>query len=310
MHTVKAVSLAGILFVGTYSLSLIHAGNPPTERHSVPFNSSPTNQALEQLRKATADAPNDLPAWKSLATALGEELKNDDFQSQELTLELVDVLSNVLRLEPSDGQALLTLANLAFNQKAFDKSAELYERYLSVNPSDLLARASYGSSLSFLGKLDQAEQELKATLKLDSAQFQALAYLCILYSQKGDQKSALEYGNKAIKAAPSDEARTRLSAFLTKLRVGSESSVHAAGKIESPGSLDEYVKKHPILGQRLVEIERSTAEIRIKLKEFPLAAMPPMAKNKLSKDLLPLVSPGQKVILVDIDNNQELTINN
>lgn len=296
-----------ILFCSAMGLASIHGGTPPTQRHSASMNSS-GSVLIEKLREATSSAPDDLASWKALANALGDELKKADFDSPDLTLEMVDVLSNVLRIEPNDPQALLTLANLAFNQKAFIKSAELYQRYLTSQPNDLLARASLGSSYTFLKRYDDAEKELLSVLKSDPQQFQGLAYIAILYAEKGDKDRAIQFGERAVKAAPVEEAKVRFTIFLDKLR-GTSSAVPSTEAAPQPKMLlEDYVKKHPILGPKLVAFKNEGALYSIELKNFPIAAMPPMAKDKLKRDMIPLVPQGSKIKFIDIDSGDEFTL--
>jgi tetratricopeptide (TPR) repeat protein len=293
-----------VLFGSAFGLAAIHGGTPPTQVHAASMSQN-GGILIEKLREATSAAPDDLASWKALANALGEELKKADFESPDLSLEMVDVLSNVLRLEPNDPQALITLANLAFNQRAFTKSAELYQRYLQTQPSDLLARASLGSSYTFLKKFDDAERELLAVLKSDPRQFQGLAYISILYAEKGDKVRAIEFGGRAVDAAPVEEARVRFTVFLDKLKgISEEPKAPATQKV----SFDDYVRNHPILGPKLVALKADGQLHIIELKNFPIAAMPPMAKDKLKRDMLPLLPAGSKVKLVDLDNGLDFIL--
>ena len=304
------VLLAGVILFGTsYGISKIHGGTPPTKVHQAAMTPG-SNLLLEKLREVTAAAPDDVAAWKTLANALSEELKRLEFDSPDLSLEMVDVLSNVLRLEPSDPQALITLANLAFNQRAFVKAAELYERYLARHSDDLLARASLGSSYTFLGRMDDAERELLAVVKSDPQQFQGLAYVSILYSEKGDQQKAVEFGQRALAVAPGEEAKARFGAFLEKLGHASSRTTAPAQSPQqvSQVTFDEYVKKHHILGPKLSAIKNGEKNKIVELNNFPIAAMPPIAKQKLERDLLALLPAGFSVKLIDLDNKAELVL--
>ena len=80
----------------------------------------------------------------------------------ETVLEAIDALRAILRIDAKDRYALVNLADISFQQQIFNKSVEYYEKYLALAPEDSNARARYGSSLSFLGKHDQAVASIVA----------------------------------------------------------------------------------------------------------------------------------------------------
>jgi tetratricopeptide (TPR) repeat protein/ribosomal protein L40E len=132
-------------------------------------------------------------------------------------LEQVDYLAGILRQNPNDITALIALADLSFNNKAFTKAAEYYSRYLQLVPADNSVRSRYGSSLTFLGAFDEAIFELNQILSEEPGHFQALAYLSIAYAQSGNRELALKAGQAALENAPDGEARERFVGFLESL---------------------------------------------------------------------------------------------
>jgi tetratricopeptide (TPR) repeat protein len=184
------------------------------------------------------------------------------------------------------------MADVSFDQKAFTKAQEFYERYLKLEPDNHGARARYASTLTFLGQYDKSVQELNAVLKQDPKNFPAMAYLSITYAQQGDLSKANETGAAALNLAPSDEARARFSAFMTTLQAQAAASP-ARGNIEAPKSeapvqavttgiagFVAQVQNNPVAGPKFVGHEEVKEELRLTFKDFPMSQMPPFAKEK------------------------------
>jgi tetratricopeptide (TPR) repeat protein len=240
------------------------------------------------MRREVEAAPEDLTKLKVFAGILGDKIRQEPKASQGLVFEAIDVLSRILHVAPNDPGALLLMADVSFEQQAFSKSLEFYEKYLRIEQQDLGARARYASTLTFLGRFDDSIKELKKVLAQDPKNFPAMAYVAITYHQKGDFKTARQYGTKALEIAPSEEARARFSGFMESLKQA-ESAAPAASSQQvadkhSGGveALVAAVQSNPIAGPKFVKHEVSHDEGVIKLyfKDFPMAMMPPFAKEK------------------------------
>ncbi|MBN8548788.1 MAG: tetratricopeptide repeat protein [Deltaproteobacteria bacterium] len=273
-----------------WSLQESRAGVKPTEAYKpeYPVASSEPDPAFDGLRNAAQAHPNDPEAIWPLATALLEKIRDSEQPSPALVLEATDVLGQLLRIDPKDPHALLSLADISFNQKVFDKSVNLYERYLAEEPNDLPARSRYASSLAFVGKTDAAIKELKEVLKIEPNNFHALAYLSITYAQTGDRAQALEVGKSALAHAPSKEAHERFNEFLLAVAAQKESApgkaqTTAEDKNSSGGSneLAAFVKTNPVAGPKYVRFEaKDKGSLDLYFRNFPMSAMPPFAKTK------------------------------
>lgn len=233
---------------------------------------------IEELRKATAERPGDLAAWRALVVAIEALTPEGEEPAKEVVFELVHALSEVLKLDPSDYPAMAALADLSFNQQVFDKSIALYERYLAAKPDDLSVRARYGSALSFAGRFSDAERELRSVIAKEPARFDAQAYLAIVLAQMGNVEEAKRQGAAALDTAPSAEARERFAAFLTRLTSsGSEPQPPAT----SSTNLESFLRAHPIAGSKVVSVEeQGGGPIRVTMQDFPMSAMPETIRQK------------------------------
>lgn len=234
------------------------------------------DEELDNLRTELEKSPQDLDKLRALVARIATLMRQSPEASQVLALEAVDTLGSILKQTPEDPEALIMMADVSFDQRAFEKAAGFYERYLKVSPEDLGARARYGSTLTFLGKLDQSVTELTTILEKDPSNFPANAYLSITYAEKGDEVKALEIGQKALSLAPNDEARARFGSFVDSIKE----------EKKDPGVPDNAIvaaiRRNPIAGPKFVEFSESEDKTVLSLifRDFPMQAMPPFAKEK------------------------------
>ena len=261
------------------------------ERHSesVPEESPLNDPQINALRADIEKDPQNLEKLKMLAGMLGDHIRENPTGSQGVVFEAIDVLSRILSISPNDPGGLVMMADVSFDQRAFTKSKDFYEKYLKIEPNNLGARARYASTLTFLGDYENAISQLNTVLKTDPKNFPAMAYLAITYAQKGEVAKAKEIGTKALSLAPSEEARTRFSSFMAALdQGGAQSNSPARGNVTSEvaglSGVEGFVAKvkaNPVAGPKLVAHEDSkNGDLKLVFKDFPMDKMPPFAKEK------------------------------
>jgi tetratricopeptide (TPR) repeat protein len=227
---------------------------------------------------------------------LGYLLRQNPGASSDLVFEAIDVYGKILQREPNDPTALVMMADVSFDQKAFTKALDFYERYLAIDPKDLGARARYASTLTFLGRYDDSISELGKVLESDPNNFPAMAYLAITYAQKGETSKAKAVGADALNLAPSDDARARFASFVSSLGDADkdvaqvkprdsqveprESQVEQKGETGINGFI-QSIKANPVAGVKFKSYEYApNGTITLKFADFPMAQMPPFAKEK------------------------------
>ena len=260
--------------------------------------SSPSAESPElvTMRKAVEAAPEDLQKLKAFAGMLGDLLRQNPGASSDLVFEAIDVYGKILQREPNDPTALVMMADVSFDQKAFTKALDFYERYLAIDSKDLGARARYASTLTFLGRYDDSISELGKVLESDPNNFPAMAYLAITYAQKGETSKAKAVGADALNLAPSDDARARFASFVSSLGDADkdvaqvkprdsqveprESQVEQKGETGINGFI-QSIKANPVAGVKFKSYEYApNGTITLKFADFPMAQMPPFAKEK------------------------------
>jgi cytochrome c-type biogenesis protein CcmH/NrfG len=242
------------------------------------------------MRSEVERAPSDMTKLKVFAGMLGDHLRSNPNADPVLVFEAIDVFGRILQSEPNDPGALVMMADLSFDQRAFTKALDFYERYLKIEPDDLGARSRYASTLTFLGRYDDSIAELGKVLASDPKNFPALAYLAITYAQKGEILKAKAIGGDALKLAPSDEARARFASFVSSLDQAAEgssskspdsASVPDAAARGGIASFIETIRSNLVAGPKFAGYEQLGANtIRLKFNNFPMAQMPPFAKQK------------------------------
>jgi cytochrome c-type biogenesis protein CcmH/NrfG len=285
-----AVVLFGAGFgLQSYLTPSLKMAMPERHSESVQEDAPLNDPQIDALRAEIEREPQNLEKLKMLAGMLGDRIRENPDSSQGIVFEAIDVLSRILTIAPNDPGGLVMMADVSFDQRAFTKSKDFYEKYLKIEPNNLGARARYASTLTFLGDYENAISQLTTVLKADPKNFPATAYLAITYAQKGDVGKAKETGKSALALAPSEEARTRFSAFMSALDEGGAQGVSPArGNVPTDasalGGVEGFVAKvkaNPVAGPKLVAHEDAkNGDLKLVFKDFPMDKMPPFAKEK------------------------------
>lgn len=289
----------------------------PVRSAQVPLKESPQ---LVAMREDVRRSPEDLQKLKMFAGMLGDQLRSKPDAPPGLVFEAIEVFGRILEKEPNDPLALVLMADVSFDQKAFTKALDFYNRYLEVAPDDLGARARYASTLTFLGRYDDSVSELEKVLKIEPKNFPAKAYLAITFAQKGDIRRAKLIGEEALVLAPSEEARARFSSFVSSLD-GTSSNIGVGGApTENRGAEPERglqgfitaLRLNPVAGPKFVRLNKAdNSTVILLFKEFPMDKMPPFAKQKFFQGLKRALTENgldsvEKVKFVDVDSGREL----
>lgn len=255
------------------------------------------NPQLTAMRREVETAPGDITKLKVYAGMLGDALRSNPGAAPALVFEAIDVFGRILQQEPNDPAALVMMADVSFDQRAFTKALDFYERYLKVDPTDLGARSRYASTLTFLGRYDDSIKELGKVLQSDPKNFPAMAYLAITYAQKGDLTTAKKIGGDALAAAPSEDARARFSSFVASLdqadsrgeleqpeistpQQGGAEPAQKSGVVSGVDGFIAALRANPVAGPKFVRHERVNKTLKLYYRDFPMSQMPPFAKDK------------------------------
>jgi len=287
-----------------------------SKQHSeTPLEESVDDPQMAALRRDLESEPTNLEKLKIMAGFLGDKLRSNPQSSNAIVFEAIDVLGKILAISPKDPGALVMMADVSFDQRAFTKAQEFYEKYLALEPDNLGARARYASTLTFLGDYDKSIQQLDTVLKEDPKNFPAMAYLSITYAQRGDIPKAREVGVTALNLAPSDEAKARFSAFMSTLDGNAPSNDGSPVRSQNSGGVEGFVaavRSNPVAGPKLVGHQESkSGELSLVFKDFPMAQMPPFAKEKFFSSLRSAAAAAKldsikTLVFVDADSGSKM----
>ena len=117
---------------------------------------------------------------------------------------------------PKNEQAWIGLANAYAQTQQVQKSGEAAQRVLEIAPENVIAYYFQGFAELQRGETDKAEKTLREALKVNPQYSPANFYLAIIYRDRGDLRTALEFSNASWKHNGKFTQGKQLSAELQK----------------------------------------------------------------------------------------------
>jgi len=115
----------------------------------------------------------------------------------------VKELTDKIKKDPKDFDALVELGNLNFDQKNYDDAIKLYKQALQIRPDTLNLRTDMGTAMFYLNRFDDAIATFQDVLKQDPNNAQALFNLGVaMLHGKNDPERAIEYWEKLVETNP------------------------------------------------------------------------------------------------------------
>ena len=112
-------------------------------------------------------------------------------------------LTNKIKQNPKDFDAIVELGNINFDQKNFSDATNLYKKALEIRPNASNVRTDMGTAFFYQDRFDEAIETFKETLKTDPTNAQALFNLGVtMLHGKNDPNGAVEYWQKLIDTNP------------------------------------------------------------------------------------------------------------
>lgn len=313
---VWTVAGAVVLSKSTWMLAHSLAGEKPVAAQNEPKPLEPFAAEILALKKQVENAPDDATLLKRYAgmleTAAGHSGK------LEYVVELEQIYRNIIRVAPENAvREKERLADIRFSMKDFEQAETLYRDVLSTEPGNQKVRGRLASTLTFMGNFDAAIEELEIVIAATPDSFQGHAYLAITYAQMGNTQKALDVGHIALSLAPSEEAKNRFTAFLNSLAPIDTASEPATKSVPNkkdtegnsgPAAVIEYLVTNEITAAKFVSSTQNEDTLILRFKNFPVAAMPPFAKEKFFSNLKNYSKDSsiKIIILLDADSNEEL----
>ena len=255
----------------------------------------PTGSLLRQKESVDNDPDN-----LELRFNYAESLLRTGTNSSDVSAIIASIseFSKVLERDPKHPAALLALARVSFETGAVENSISYFDRYLTIKPKDKRARndlalaymqaRDYKTSIAILEELTFRHQDY----------FESRFGLAMARRLNGETEQAKIDADVAFNLASTDRQKDAVKTFISTMALRAEelqaesasssnkketelvASSASAPNSESAQALENYLKSHPILSEKLVAIDwTSYDQAEVVLKEFPIIGMPQVAKD-------------------------------
>jgi tetratricopeptide (TPR) repeat protein len=260
-------------------------------------------KARDFISNLEADAkkqPKDIAVWNRLGTvALRAALFDASYYRMA-----GQAYGHVLQLDPDDLEALRGIGNLNYDRQKYDEAIAAYEHYLKHKPDDPEVQTDLGTMYLYTGNADQAIKRYKKAVSIKPDFFDAYFNMGVAYGAMNDTANARAALNQALKVAPDQDAKTRVNGLLAKLAGGPGAQVASAGGAAPAdrgaggqaqgsaapnsfqGQIESMVRGLPFAGPKVQSVRwDSKNKATVLMNDFPMAAMPPFARQKFVGDL-------------------------
>ncbi len=177
-------------------------------------------KAVDNYREAMKEDPG--------ATFIAEELSDLYIQSGRLRDAVVEA-EGILKQNPSDINARRILARIysrligesqqnRIDETMLKKAIEQYEKITELDPSDTESWLMLGKLQKVAQNTPEAERALKAALKLDPDNEDALTLLAMVYTDMGQTKAATDLLRKVTEHDPSPISFSTLAEAYEQMR--------------------------------------------------------------------------------------------
>ena len=207
-------------------------------------------------------------------------------------------LERLLQRFPSHPYSLRLLGNIYFQLGDHQHSVLFYERYLQQIPNDANVITDLGTQYFAMGAFERAAGQYRKALALFPDIYHAQVNLSLVYKEMGE----LTLSEQARAAAEAIERRVGKTLApdpdLARLPDGADATPQIA-ESDPYRSLRIFFAAHPIVGPKMVGFEAGDQGAVLSLRNFPMEAMPPVARQAFDKKVrerLDLIPEGQLTI--------------
>jgi tetratricopeptide (TPR) repeat protein len=244
------------------------------------------------LAAKAAAKPDDLSLWTHLGEVYSRTAQFDDGYYPK-ALEAFD---HVLERDPKRADAIRGKANVHYDRNEPKQAIPLYERYLALRGDDASVETDLATMHFYDGDTEKAIGMYQAVLKKDPHFVQAHYNLAAAYHRQGNLNGALDELRTARSLATDDRVKEQIDQMIARLSGAPPPAAGgAAAPAPAPAAADEartpfqreveaQLRAHQILGPRIVALRwKSAGEVEARMREFPMAQMPPMAREAFEK---------------------------
>jgi cytochrome c-type biogenesis protein CcmH/NrfG len=135
------------------------------------------------------------------------------------TQQEISMLQDVVRKDPGNVKAWISLGNDQMDSGRFDEAVVSYQKALDINPKDVDVRVDMGTCYRRIGKPDIAAKEYREALKINPNHQMALRNLGIVleYDLK-DNKQAIQTFERFLQTAPNAQEAERVKQEIARMK--------------------------------------------------------------------------------------------
>lgn len=293
------IGLSFALWAASFALASQLSGNSFWLHLPGPEIAAP--DGLDILRKEAFDKPLDTEALSALAQRL-EEVGFDQGNA-ELIIEALDTYRRILEINPGHSQSILHIAQVSAQMGVFDKAAEHFEKYLELNPNDLVTAVDAAVARYKAGDAALGHQKLKSLVDANPKDFYANFAYAMLLADSGEPVAAKDRFVISRSLAPTPEAGEQVDEAISAIS-------YKEGLTSPAESIFSFFSSHHILGNKIERFRwLNPTTLNIEVRDFPVANMPPVARAQLRKSLSQILSGSTEIFtirLVDQGNKSTL----
>ncbi len=149
-------------------------------------------------------------------------------------------LKDVISKEPGNYNALVELGNLYFDNDMPEKSIDMYQRALKINPRDANVRTDMGIMYRKIRDFDRAIKEFRQSASDNPRHEQSRMNLgVVFFYDKGDAKSAIAVWDELLKLNPVNTDVKMINQMIFEAKSSGQGQQKQTG---SPKSSDGWIK--------------------------------------------------------------------
>ena len=160
-----------------------------------------------------------LPVDPTIPTDLAEGNNASEPAPPPLDTKRVNELTSKIKANPRDFDSIVELANIDFDQRAYEDAISLYKKALEIRPDATNVRTDMGTAMFYMKRFDDALATFKQTLSANPNDAQTLFNLgVVMLHGKNDPQAALEYWQKLVDTNPNHPQAAFVREQIKKLR--------------------------------------------------------------------------------------------
>lgn len=214
--------------------------------------------ALATLEQARQKLPGNVAVLLALAV---------EAQSLHRYARAQAAAEEAIAVQPENARALYIAAGIQFDAGHSSRAVSLYQKYLTTHPYDASARFGLGRALRVQQRNEEAERELRESIRLQPVQTEAYFQLGLIEQEIGKTEEAKSDFNRVIARMPQHAgALTGLAEIVYHGQKYEQAREYLQRAVAAD---DEYEKAHYLLGltlRRLGHIPDAKAQLQIAMQ--------------------------------------------